>query len=556
MPRPEKIKFDHAHGFHRASGELILKVRTRHQIAADWEMREGEIARNLLLGLASDSSRNQVSPSIYETGRIISLAPWLEGHQERLAFLTSRQLPDGAWGAADGYSFVPTLSATEALLRESLREGVPQVSVTLDAARRGLRALFGLQVSFAQVPDTIAAEFLAPWMVAEINALLESLSAHSISGLDEFSGAKLPKVDDTALAGLRYNVKNGRGIPSQLWHSLEVLGEDARGAEFVRPANGAVGCSPAATAAWLGTPGPERLRHPSVQYLTRSQAMWNGAVPGVTPISVFEPAWVLSALAGAGIKKTVPPIVVSELHQAIGELGAPAGTGLPPDSDDTAGALYALAKIGSPHPVDCLWSYEADSYFYCFPGERTPSTSTNAHILDALGEDETVDALRRHLAIEKISRWLTDQQNPEGSWWDKWHASPYYATACCALALARHGGPQSHAAVARAVDWIIATQRDDGSWGRWEGTAEETAYAMQTLLSSGVRLPSDEQIPRAAARGAQFLLRLGDEAEHPPLWHDKELYTPIAVVRAARLAALHLAMTRPDVQDLLSMPLQ
>ncbi len=79
---------------------------------------------------------------------------------------------------------------------------------------------------------------------------------------------------------------------------------------------------------------------------------------------------------------------------------------------------------------------------------------------------------------------------------------------------------------------------------------------MQTLLSSGVRLPSDEQIPRAAARGAQFLLRLGDEAEHPPLWHDKELYTPIAVVRAARLAALHLAMTRPDVQDLLSMPLQ
>jgi len=34
---------------------------------------------------------------------------------------------------------------------------------------------------------------------------------------------------------------------------------------------------------------------------------------------------------------------------------------------------------------------------------------------------------------------------------------------------------------------------------------------------------------------------------HPPLWHGKDLYTPIRVVRAEVLAALHLAYANPHV---------
>lgn len=52
----------------------------------------------------------QVSPSVYETGRLVSLAPWLTGHRERLDYLISTQRPDGSWGAPDGYGVVPTLS--------------------------------------------------------------------------------------------------------------------------------------------------------------------------------------------------------------------------------------------------------------------------------------------------------------------------------------------------------------------------------------------------------------------------------------------------------------
>ncbi|MFD2350734.1 prenyltransferase/squalene oxidase repeat-containing protein [Nonomuraea ferruginea] len=61
--------------------------------------------------------------------------------------------------------------------------------------------------------------------------------------------------------------------------------------------------------------------------------------------------------------------------------------------------------------------------------------------------------------------WLAGLQRPDGSWDDRWHASPYYATLGCALALGEFGGPEHTGAVLRAREWVLASQRDDGSWG-------------------------------------------------------------------------------------------
>lgn len=83
------------------------------------------------------------SPSVYETGRLVSLAPWLTGHGERLRFLLAEQRPDGGWGLPDdGYALVPTLSATEALLSALGADpfrmgpaGIPVADVAHAAAR-------------------------------------------------------------------------------------------------------------------------------------------------------------------------------------------------------------------------------------------------------------------------------------------------------------------------------------------------------------------------------------------------------------------------------------
>ena len=65
----------------------------------------------------------QVTPSVYETGRVVSLAPWLGGQEQRITYLLDTQQPDGRWGPSDiGYALVPTLSAVEALLVRGRRD--------------------------------------------------------------------------------------------------------------------------------------------------------------------------------------------------------------------------------------------------------------------------------------------------------------------------------------------------------------------------------------------------------------------------------------------------
>ncbi len=485
-------------------------------------------ASSLLKESVSDRF-GQVSPSLYESARLVSAAPWLTGHQARIRFLLGRQHPDGHWGGEGAYQVIPTLSATEALLNV-LRRDRPagHRDRVRAAAERGLRALAAWFSTGAAItlPDTVAVELLVPALVADIN-----------DHLGERRGLVLPRnLDPEPLTRLRHLAGTGQPLPEKLWHSLEAVGPAVQGAPWIRPAHGAVGCSPAATAAWLGDRTPPPRAQASVQYLTDVQQA-DGAVPVGAPVDIFERAWVVSTLAAAKVPLQPPPGLVDGLHAAFGTAGASVGAGLIPDVDDTATALYALALCGSPHRPDSLWLYHVDGHFVTFPAERTASTTANAHVLQALGVagDDTGTAIR------ELVRWLHEQQQAEGCWTDKWHASPFYATACCVAALAEVDPASSATAIARAAAWVLANQRSDGSWGRFRGTYEETAYAVQILARS-----DNVHIGQPMRRGCRFLTGWGDR-EHPPLWHDKDLYTPVRVVRAAGLAALRLAGNHPQV---------
>jgi halimadienyl-diphosphate synthase len=511
-----------------------------------------------LLSEMSSDSWGAVAPSVYETARLVTLAPWLAGHRQRVLFLLRSQHRDGSWGGPDGYGLIPTLSATEALLvslrrwwQGGNRQALDYADV-VSAADRGLRTLFGWLRAGVRVvvPDMIGAEIVVPALVARVNAHLDGFMPEPVIGLDSWRGSGrlvLPSgVDGGLLARLGHLVRHGHALPAKLLHSLEALGPAVRGTPLIDPVQGSVGCSPAATAAWLRDRAGCRA---AVGYLEAVQDRGRGPVPGVTPVTVFERSWVVAALTTVGIGVRVPRGLVGSLHAAFGEFGVAAGPGLPPDSDDTASALYALAQLGSPRSLDCLLAYQVDAHFSCFPNERTPSTSTNAHILQVFGrylEYNFPQSFRHQATMSKLAGWLRDYQEIDGSWRDKWHASPYYATACCATVLYRHSRSASTSAVSRAVEWLLDSQREDGSWGRWSGTYEETAYAVQTLLRT--RAPrADSAVEQAAARGCVFLQRSTGDHNHPPLWHGKDLYTPIRVVRAEGLAALHLACTHPHV---------
>lgn len=500
-------------------------------------------AAHELIGQLTNEHWGRLSPSVYETGRLVALAPWLAGHEQRLEFLAATQRPDGAWGTPDEYALVSTLSATDALL------GAGDGRFRHTAAK-GLGVLFRWLAGAPRLsmPDTPAIEVIVP-------ALIESINRRLADAPDGYS-ARLPLPDGTdpaRLAKIRSAVGSGAPVPAKLLHSLEVAGDVARAAATVQPGPlGTIGASPAATAAWLGNPPHPEGAAGAVEYLEAVVRRHGGPVPSVVPVIQFERAWVLNTLARAGIRVAVPMELLTGMAAQLDERGTPGGAGLPPDADTTSAVLLALARSGIDRGLNSLAAYETDTHFVTWHGERTASTSANAHVLDAMGEQviRTPSLFGRYArAMEKVTSWLASQQSTVGAWVDKWHASPYYATACCAMSLHRYGrGPQAATAVARAREWVVGTQRADGSWGRWEGTPEETAYALQILLlTSG---GAENSAPWVAARGYSYLRATFGQVSHPPLWHDKDLYVPAAIVRAEILAALHLADREPAVWNL------
>ncbi|MEV4760403.1 prenyltransferase [Micromonospora sp. NPDC049559] len=499
-----------------------------------------------------------ISPSVYESGRIVSDAPWLAGHQARLRYLCAEQAADGGWGIA-GFRLVATLSATEALLTAARRRAAVDLAVpheeVVRAAARGVEALRRwLGGPPEPLPDLVAIELVVPRLVDLVNQHLADHEAEPEPYLPASVRRSVltppPGTDPDLLARVRAATAAGRPIPPKLWHSWEILTPGRPRDALVRPVHGSVGCSPAATAAWLGLP-PD-LGHPCARYLHTVQERGAGTLPVGAPMPYFERSWILNIFAGHGVPHVVPDALLDSLEGSLGEQGAPAGHGLPVDADDTAAVLLALESHGRGRPLDPLLAYFDGERFFTYPEERTASPSANAHALDALAyraARHPEERGRLSGPIRATARWLVGAQNPDGSWHDKWHGSPYYATATCAKALAAHGGDRARPAVDRAVDWMLATRQGD-RWGHGTGTVEETAYAAWTLLlaAGGTDRAGDAgagHVEDALAAAERTLATGRVTASSPPLWIGKDVYTPVRIVQATCLAALHSLRQRP-----------
>ncbi|SCL19307.1 Squalene-hopene cyclase C-terminal domain-containing protein [Micromonospora pallida] len=506
-------------------------------------------ARDLIAELTATPT-GQSSVSVYETGRLVSLSPWLTLHVERIRYLLDVEHAGGGWGGPGGYGLVPTLSATEGLLAALRRADLAGTSDPLGrgavaAVDRGLTALAErlTTVPVASLPDMPAVDLIVPALVEALTAHLHALRDEPVSGLERWREAPRlslpPGMETTRLARVRAALAAGHPLPKKLLHALEVTGPAAYRAPGVVPVGpGTVGASPAATAAWLGV--PDATTGTALAYLEGVVRQHGGPVPCTSPISIFERSWVLSTLARARVPLAVPAPLLASLRDTIGPTGTATAPGLPVDADTTSVTLYALARAG--HPVDpsSLEFFDTGEHFCTWPKEDGASITTNAHVLDAFGwhlRNSGAAARRLDPVVRRLTVWLADRQAPEGSWSsDRWHASPYYATSCAVLALHGYGvGPAVEPAVRRAVRWVMAGQHADGSWGRWGGTAEETAYALQVLLAAGPT--SADECGQAVARGWQWLITMDGADDAPALWHDKDLYRPSLIVRAAVLAA-------------------
>jgi squalene-hopene/tetraprenyl-beta-curcumene cyclase len=144
---------------------------------------------------------------------------------------------------------------------------------------------------------------------------------------------------------------------------------------------------------------------------------------------------------------------------------------------------------------------------FCDFGEviDPPSADVTAHVVELLA-DEGLDSSR---GVE----WLLAEQEADGSWFGRWGANYLYGTGHVLPALVAAGLPGDHPAIRRGVAWLELVQNDDGGWGedlrsyddpawagRGESTASQTAWALWGLNAAG---RADGE---AARRGIEFLV--------------------------------------------------
>ena len=145
---------------------------------------------------------------------------------------------------------------------------------------------------------------------------------------------------------------------------------------------------------------------------------------------------------------------------------------------------------------------------FCDFGEviDPPSADVTAHVVEMLA-GEGLDTAR---GVD----WLLAEQEDDGSWFGRWGANYVYGTGHVLPALVKAGVPPEHPAIRRAVAWLERVQNEDGGWGEdlrsyddrsWAGrgasTASQTAWALWGLHAAG------EADGEPARRGIEFLVR-------------------------------------------------
>ena len=440
-------------------------------------------------------------------------------YPQTLSWLLRNQNPDGSYGTTlpvPKERLIATLGAVLALadLPVALQDG--------PAHRARLRALTYLHEGTGKWqtgPDTAGFELILPALLAEAKARDLPIPYERFLGVIAQRDAKLGHIPSRLI----YNVD------TPLLHSLEYLGRDLD-VEAIRnriAPNGSLANSPSATAFFLQHGEDERAR----EYLSLlARRRGDGGFPVCDPFEVFELAWVLYNLARAGYRPQAAMPHLRYLASALTEDGVGISRqGLRADGDDTALTLMVLHQYGYPISMGPLRSFEGVNFFMTFPLERDPSVATNAHALEALQASPQFS--RQHLVQQKVIKFLRDVRVDGDHWVDKWHSSPFYATAHAVFALLAPAPDLCRP----ALKWLQDSQRSDGSWG-WssEGTAEETACVVQAWLAAPAHLKEGLRVDLS---GAERFLEDAEGSAMSPQWIGKSLYMPVNVVRSAVLSA-------------------
>ncbi len=198
--------------------------------------------------------------------------------------------------------------------------------------------------------------------------------------------------------------------------------------------------------------------------------------------------------------------------------------GFYPDTDDTSMVLIALTRSGYATEPACKPAIERaiawllamqnrDGGWAAFDRnidkqilEKVPFADHNA-MLDPSCPDITARVLEAlshydygvgHAAVDRAIAFILDRQEENGSWFGRWGVNYIYGTWQVLVGLAAVGFDMGVPVVRRAVHWLKEVQNPDGGWGescrsyddpsqagQGISTASQTAWALLGLIAAG-----------------------------------------------------------------------
>ena len=140
-----------------------------------------------------------------------------------------------------------------------------------------------------------------------------------------------------------------------------------------------------------------------------------------------------------------------------------------------------------------------------------PSTADlTARMLEMFG---LLGAPASHVAVKSALEFMSAGQEEDGSWYGRWGVNYLYGTWQALLGMAAINIPRSDLRIRKAVRWLVSVQQESGGWGetvasydepelrgRGLATASQTAWALMGLIAAG------EADSEAVARGVQYLI--------------------------------------------------
>jgi halimadienyl-diphosphate synthase len=497
--------------------------------------------------LIQELGASKIASTAYDTAIV---ARYIDSDigEKALNWLRQNQWADGSWGGRVYYGhdrLVSTLAASVALKVNGNKNDEGRIRAARLGFDRAISCLAG-DISGA----TVGFEMLAPWLLdtAKSLGLISRMSNIGRRFPEESHDAR--RRSDT-IAVLRQKREDkiaylpdgmiSRFTPTAF--SAEMAGDNVKLVDEnnILEANGSVGCSPSATAYFVGMLDSKNT---NARAHLGDVINGDGGVPVISEFQIFEISWGLWNLSLSS-RDDVRDMTQHHLDFLESAWSPEIGLGFSPnytpsDGDDTSLVYAVLNQYGRSVDVDPVLFYEVQDqdtggHFCCYHKETDISISANAHALEAL---QTAGFDEKHPSIQNILGYLKKAQVLDTFWYDKWHSSPYYGTSHVIIAGAKLPDLEFHRLITNSISWIINTQMNNGAWGYYGiPTAEETAFCLQALFMwrrAGGKVPD-----KVLKRGYNWLRR-NMEPPYNRLWICKCLYNPVLITRSVILSALVL----------------